>query len=74
MNQFLEDFKNFIPEQTSGIRVKDSFCLNFKTPPLPGVKGEYKEQGRVVQLDDLPVYIVGDTTTPPPTKVMLCLT
>ena len=53
--------------------MKDSFCLNFKTPPLPGVKGEYKEQGRVVQLDELPVYIVGDTTTPPPTKVMLCL-
>lgn len=48
---------------------ESSAPLSSSLPFLP--QGEYKEQGRVVQLDDLPVYIVGDTTTPPPTKAIV---
>lgn len=48
---------------------ESSAPISSSLPFLP--KGEYKDVGRVVQLGDLPVYIVGDAASPPPTKAVV---
>jgi len=49
-----------VPADTVGLH-ESSCCSSSALPFLPK-DGDYKEQGTVLQLDDLPVYVVGNST------------